>query len=250
MNREDRGILVGMVFGDGYLNVRHRLKDEKYKYESSELVIVHSVQQRDYLIYKSELVRKIFGGNHTIREKTIALANGKTYFGCGFSKSNKYFRILKRIMYPNNKKTITSQSLNMLTAHGIAIWYMDDGHARRNINNQGFVSSVSTNIATCCPEDEASLICKWFKELYDIQFKPFPEKGSFSIRCNTQESHKFARLIEKFIIPSMRYKLAHVADLNLHERQAPTGICICGDVIYGNRHKGLCGVCYMKQYRG
>jgi hypothetical protein len=219
MNREDRGILVGMVLGDGYLNVRHRLKDNKYKYESSELVIVHSTKQRDYLLYKSELVRRIFGGKFTISEKKTTLKTGKTYFGCGFSKSSPYFRILKKMMYADRKKTITTQVLNMLTPLGIAIWYMDDGHARRNINKDGYVSSVSTNIATCCSEQESLLICEWFYDRYEIKFKPFPEKGNFSIRCNTQDSHKFARLIEPFIIPSMRYKLSHVADLKSHELQ-------------------------------
>lgn len=250
MNGEERGILVGMVLGDGYLNVRYRLNSGKYNYESSELIISHSVAQKDYLMYKADLVRRIFGGNFSIREKHYTLRNGKTYFGYGFSKSNKYFKVLKGMMYRDKVKTITTHVLNMLTPHGIAIWYMDDGHARRNINNDGFVSSVSTNIATCCPEKEAILVCEWFKDKYNIRFSPFPEKGNFSIRCNTQESHNFIRLIEKFIIPSMRYKLSHVADLNLQERQAPIGYCKCGNAIYANKWKGLCSICYMKQYRG
>lgn len=249
MNREERGILVGMVLGDGHLNVRYRLKEKKYKYESSELFIVHSAAQKDYLGYKAELVRKIFGGTFKIYgTKTILKKTGKTYYGYGFSKSNKYFKVLKGMMYRDRIKTITYDVLNMLTTQGIAIWYMDDGHARRNYNKDGFISSVSTNIATCCTEKEAIIICDWFNKCYDIKWIPFNEKGNFSIRCNTAESHKFARLIEPYIIPSMRYKLSHVADLNLHERQAPIKYCICGNPIYTNRNKGLCQKCYMEQY--
>lgn len=250
MNSEDRGILVGMVLGDGYLHVRNRLKDGKYKYESSGLTIVHSEKQKEYLLYKADLVRRMFGGGFSVYKTHSTLKNGKTYYGYGFAKANKYFKVLQGMMYRDKVKTITLQVLNMLSIQGIAIWYMDDGHARRNINSKGFVSSVSTNIATCCPENEALLVCDWFREKYDIGFKPFPEKGRFSIQCNTQESHKFARLVEPFIIQSMRYKLSHVADLNLQERQAPIGYCACGNAIYENRRKGLCVVCYMKQYQG
>lgn len=223
MNREDRGILVGMVLGDGYLNVRNRLKSGKYKYESSELVVVHSVKQRDYCLHKADLVRRIFGGKFSVTERSAHLSNGKSYPLVGFSKSNTYFRILKKLMYCDNMKTITTQVLHMLTPHGIAIWYMDDGHARVNINKDGYVSSCSTDWSTCCSQEEAITICEWFKAQYDLNFKPYPTKGRFSIRCNTADSHNFARLIEPYIIPSMRYKLQHVADLSLHERRAPKG---------------------------
>lgn len=250
MNDQDRGILVGMVLGDGYLNVRVKKTQGKYLYESSELAIVHSIKQRGYLEHKAELLRSIFGGTFSVRERHATLKNGITYPLCGFNKSNRYFRVLKGMMYRDGKKTITRQVLDMLTPQGIAIWYMDDGHARRNLNKEGYVSSVSTNIATCCPESEAVLVCGWFGETHGIKFTPFLEKGNFSVRCNTTESHKFARLIDSFVIPFMRYKLAHVADLNLHERQAPVGKCTtCGDVIFDKRRKGLCTSCYTQQYQ-
>lgn len=251
MNDQDRGILVGMVLGDGYLNVRYRLRKNKtkedYKYESSELVIVHSIKQRDYVNHKIELVRKIFGGVFSVTEKRATLSNGNTHLSCGFSKSNTYFKILQRMMYVDKKKTITYQVLNMLTPHGIAIWYMDDGHARVNLNKDGFVSSVATEFATCCSEKEAKIICDWFLEQHNIIFKPYHMRDQFCIRCNTKESHNFARLVDPYIIPSMRYKLKHVADLNLHERQAVINVCEkCGNDIYAQRCGNLCDKCYSK----
>ena len=243
MDKRSKGILVGMVFGDGYLNVRTR----KAGYISSELVVVHSTSQRDYTEYKAELIRKIFGGKHTVIDRCATLKNGKTYQLCGFSKTNKYFRILKRLIYPYGKKTITVGALNVLTDEGLAIWYMDDGHARRNFNSLGYVSSVSTTISTCCSEEEVIVVCKWFLDKHNVEFKPFREGNGFSIRCNTNESHVFARIIEPYVILSMRYKLSHVADLNLHERQAPIGTCSCGNNIYANRRGGLCDTCYSRK---
>lgn len=246
MDREDRGILVGMALGDGHLSVRKRFKQGKYAYESAEITIVHSIQQKEYVEHKAELVRKIFGGKHTVREHVTNLPRtGRSYLQYGFSKSNKYFKTLQGIMYRDREKYIDLQVLNMLNPHGIAIWYMDDGHARRNLNRDGWISSVSTDISTCCSKEETETICFWFGKEYDIKFSSYPTKGRFSIRCNTAESHKFARLVEPYIIPSMRYKLSHVADLNLHERQTPIIDCSeCGSPVYDKRRKGLCDRCY------
>ena len=43
---------------------------------------------------------------------------------------------------------ISRAVLDKLTLRGIALWYMDDGSARRNYNNHGQVTSVATEIAT------------------------------------------------------------------------------------------------------
>ncbi len=218
MNTEDRGILVGMVIGDGYLNVRHRIKPKGYEYESSELKVSHSTKQLDYAQHKANLIKKMFGGKCNIYYyETFLKATNKSYPMCAFMKSNSYFRILKKFIYKDKTKCITSEVLNMLTPHGIAIWYMDDGHARRNFNKDGFVSSVSTEISTYCTYEEANTIINWFKEKHGLDTKLFLSKGKYCIKWNTQASHEFARLVQPYIIPSMLYKLSHVADLSLHE---------------------------------
>jgi hypothetical protein len=250
MNRQDRGILVGMVFGDGCLRVRERLWREKYKYVQSELRMKHSHIQRAYLEYKAELVNKMFGGNATVNTVQTKL-KGKSYEQCLYTKSNKYFKALRRVMYPNGKKIFTRQSLNYLTPHGIAIWFMDDGHARVNVDNQGWVSSISSEIATCCSLQEIEDIKAYFKEIHDIDIKPYRYgKGTeyWCFRMNTANTQEFARIISPYVIPSMRYKLANVANLNVQECRAQSSICTsCGSVSYGNdRRGGKCTKCYSK----
>jgi hypothetical protein len=92
-------------------------------------------------------------------------------------------------------------------------------------------------------------VIDWFKEKHDVLFKPYKHtNGSYCMRCNTADSHKFARIIQPYIIPSMLYKLSHVADLSSHECRAPIGTCItCGDVIYDNRRKNKCVKCYTRE---
>lgn len=245
MNNVDRGILVGMVLGDGCLRVRDRLIG-KYINHQSELRIKHSYKQRVYLEYKAELVRKIFGGNATTKDTTVNL-KGKVHNQVLFVKSNPYFRTLRSVMYPNGKKTYTEQCLNYLTPNGIAIWYMDDGSAHINTNKNGWVSSCFTIISTCCSLPEVELIIKYFSEIHDISIKKMYQKDKYwSIRMNTEASQKFAKLVSPFIIPEMRYKLAHVANLNVQECKTHSSVCLqCGINSYGNnRRKGLCGRCY------
>lgn len=251
MNRATRGILVGMVYGDAYLHVRKRYNGE-YKWISSEMRVVHSLTQIDYCEHKAALLRKLLNRNHT----TTVVNNGPQgkYKAAQFSVSHPYFKQLKQWCYPKGIKTFTMKTLKMLTPEGIAYWYMDDGSARVNINKNGLISSVATDIATMCSEKEAEIIREYFYYEHGIKFnvrcrKNSPKDKAFYIQANTEGSKDFIFLIRPWIIPSMIYKLKHVADLNLHECRAPIGNCAhCNCLIYDNRRKGLCPACYSRKY--
>jgi len=255
MNREDRGILIGMVLGDGCLNVRYRANG-KYGYWKSEMRIVHSLKQLEYLKHKCELLRRIFGGKHkvSIYDHTIPKI-GKVYSMCGFSKSNKYFKSLKKMTHRDGKKYFSRQVLDMLTPQGIALWYMDDGNAGRNRNKQGKITSIYSCLSTYCTEEEAHNICEVFKDKFGIEFRIGYEKSKHAhiVRANTKESKLFAELIKPYIIPSMQYKLSHVLDLDEHERQTPPKEpfrCLdCGSKETKGSAKGRCSSCYKKWRR-
>lgn len=251
MNRRNRGVLIGMVLGDGYISVRSMLKDGKYPYVSSELCLKHSIKQREYLEYKASLLKSMFGGTVSVKVFDVVVA-GVTYKQCRVSKSHRYFRVLHRVMYSGGKKTITRKLLNWLTPHGIAIWYMDDGFGRVNRDANGWVSSCSTEIATCCSREEAEEVQLYFRQVHDIEVKLMRCRGDrWSIRMNTSESQKFARLIAPYVIPHMRYKLAHVANLNVHECRTHAKSCVvCGKLSYNtDRKRGLCDSCYYEYRR-
>jgi hypothetical protein len=238
-----RGRLVGMILGDGYVNTTNN---------KSELSVLHSVAQRDYCEHKAALVRMTLGGKFNVRE--YANGPGGKYKAVKFVSSNPYWANLKSWIYPGGKKTFTRKVLDMLTPEGIAIWYMDDGHARTNTNSEGWVTSVATNIATMCSESECTTIRDYFLEVHQIEWKIRCRKGSapdraFFIECNTTQSRKFAELVRPYIISSMLYKLAHVASLDSHECRTPVGACVqCEATIYEHRRTGLCAACYSRRY--
>jgi hypothetical protein len=231
MNSTDRGKIVGMVLGDGHLSFRKRYNKDKhgtpkYEYLTSAIVIAHSMKQYDYLEHKRNVVHSVFGGNkpEIAKYDHTLPSTGKTYQLARFQKTNTYLRILHGFMYSNKgKKYISKQVLDMLTPEGIAYWYMDDGAVHRNKNANGDTTSCNSEIATYCSKEEVDNICEYFDKKYDIKFKPAYDKArnKYFVRTNTAGSKKFVELVKPYIVPCMIYKIQHVADLIVHEHQAP-----------------------------
>lgn len=244
---------MAMALGDGYVQVRTRYNRGKYAYEQRSLRVCHGADQRAYCEWKATRLGWALGGRQ-INVTPVRAGPGGRYQQYHFTVSHSYFGQVRRWLYPEGRKTITEKVLDMLTPEAVAIWYMDDGHARRNVNKDGFVKSVSTNIATMCSEAEAELVIDWFRQRYDIVFrkrcKPTCSEGhQFFVETNSEGSKKFASLVMPYIPDCMLYKLGHVADVHSQERQTPVGKCTeCDRKVYSNRYRGLCSICYSRNY--
>lgn len=252
MNVDKRGIIVGMAIGDGYVQVRQRLNKGKYAYESRNMRVLHGPKQKAYCEWKADLLGKALGGRN-INVTKVKNGPGGKYTAYQFTVSHPYFGQVRKWVYPYGKKRITKKILNMLTPLAIAIWYMDDGSARKYVNSKGLVSSVATDIATMCSEQEVDDIIDFFKTKYDICFKKRYDKRqsdghNFYIQANTSDSKKFGLLVCNHIPECMSYKINHVALLHSQERQTPVSNCHCGKEIFTNK-KGLCTTCYSKDKR-
>lgn len=252
MDVATRGLLVGMVLGDGYLQVRERMQG-KYRRESRTLRVLHSTQQRAYCEHKAALLSKAFA--RPVNVTTVKNGPGGRYSAAQFSIDHSYFGQLKDWCYPNGVKTFTRRVLDMLTPEGVAIWYMDDGSARVNINKDGWVGSCATDIATMCSQAEAETITEWFREEYGIHFnvrcnKRCSQGRQFYVQANTAASREFVPLIRPHVPPCMLYKVAHVADLSSQECRAPVGSCTqCDAPLFENRRRGMCVRCYTQDWR-
>lgn len=219
MNREERGILYGMAFGDGYIRCSDRVKPEGYKWTASELCVAHSTKQYEYAQHKAELIHSIFGGNkpklHPTKTTLKVHGADKTYTGVRFTKSNPYFRQMHRVLYATGKKMFTEQALGYLTDHGLALWFMDDGSMNCNKNKAGEITSLHGTICTQCSEEEAKMIVDFLTYQYGIPAKLRKNKGRYDIGFATKACHKLADVIQPYMIPSMMYKLRHLEDFVL-----------------------------------
>lgn len=195
MTKEQKAILIAISIGDGYLK-----KDINSK--SVLLKLLHSIKQKEYLIWKVNLVRKICGG----KENKIVEFNNNGYLGIYWSKANDYFRVIRKWLYKDRKKVLTRNLLNKLTPMGIAIWYMDDGclsYKKRN----GKIHARELTLNTYLGKEENEIIIKYFKEKWDLRFGLNKSKGKYRLRMGTHEAKRFIELVKPYIIPSMQYKI-------------------------------------------
>lgn len=228
MDVATRGMLVGMVLGDGHVRVRQRLNRGKYPFEERVLRVLHSTKQRAYCEFKADLLHKAFG--RQVNVTIVKNGPGGKYEAAQFTFSHPYCGQLRDWCYPGGQKTFTRRVLEMLTPLGVAIWYMDDGHARKSIGAHGWITSCSTDIATMCTEAEAVTIKEWFLDEYGIDFKVRFDKRcrpggkQYFIQANSAASREFVGLVRPHIPECMLYKIAHVATNNSHECRAPSGV--------------------------
>lgn len=200
MKRESKALLISFVVGDGFIRTDTRSKTNK-----SSLKLCHSIHQKEYMEYKVSLLHTLLGGKKpTINEYIHKWPDGTTYRQVRAEKAHRYFRVLRKWLYPNKYNI---KYLQYLTPHAIAIWYMDDGSiVANNRYKDGMCSSARTNIHICTSKENAEDVCKYFQEYWNIKFTTFFEKGNYSIRCFHKEGRKFHELIRQYIIPSMKYK--------------------------------------------
>lgn len=197
LSKAQKQLLIALVIGDGTIT-----NHPDYK-------IAHSSKQLFYIKWKIALLDK-----YNIQHGGLKLYESKAGFNKGQMvptvrlKTNMTIKALRRSIY-TPKKTITRRLLNWLNPLGIAIWYMDDGFI--NINNSVQRSSVqhTIKISTYVDLPTCTTIIKYFKDIWNINFRPFKEKSKwFSIATATENDCKnFISVIKPYIIPEFLYKI-------------------------------------------
>lgn len=209
MNATERGILIGMVWGDGCIKHKKHVQKDGTISHYYEFACGHSDIQKEYIEYKVRVFHSLTGGKFPKLCQRKFFIGDKEHEEVRFSRQHKYFGVLYDWMYPFGKKTYTRRILDYMSAAGIAFWYMDDGGLSKNKNKDGKVSSVEMRISTYCSEAEADIIIGYFKDVWDIVAKKRHHKKTdrWTIAFNTTESKKLELLIKPYVCPSMMYKL-------------------------------------------
>ena len=187
---EKRGIICGMLLGDG----------GKCK---NNFFIQHSTKQREYALFKKELLEIITGASVNTRQ-------WRSKQGYEILRVEPKLIPLTRVMvkrcYQNGVKTFSRKFLEYLTLQGLAIWFMDDGSKSfKKVGNK--VHAVEVTLNTYLSKEENQIIIDYFKEKWDINWGLNKSKDKYRLRMGTCEARRFFSLIEPFIIDSMRYKI-------------------------------------------
>lgn len=209
MNSTSRGILIGMIWGDGCLKLKRQTRASGNTNTYVEFVVGHSSKQIDYITHKRNRFHSIMGGKMPkISERSFILA-GAEHKEVRFSRQNKYFKVLHRWIYPYGEKKYSRKVLDMMSDEGLAYWYQDDGGISKNKSKSGDIKSVEMRLATYCSVEEVDCIIEFFAERYGIVAKRRLHKktGKYYVAFNTENSKKLELVIRPYVVDSMLYKL-------------------------------------------
>lgn len=219
MELRKKSLLIALVLGDGCITEQTKtVKGKTYRYSNFE--VTHSSKQKDYIEWKANICRKLTGRRCNISEKYVEKRkiNGKitpALKAYRFTCCHKYFRILRKWLYPDGKKKLNPKYLNYLTPEGLAIWYMDDGSTyigKKNI--YAFTCEISTHI----PEKDANKLIDMFRSKWNIEFHLHKKaENQYNIRTFGWNSVKFINLIKPFVPNCMDYKVK-IPECYNHER--------------------------------
>lgn len=203
LNENGRNLLIAAALGDGCIN------------KEGQILINHSWKQRDYCLWKRDLLKK--NGIKVGKIQRYEGTNGylkytiQYRFCVGIHIFNK---VLRRVLYDMvTRKKYPRKILNRLSQQGLALWFMDDGALLRR-KYKGKYCGFYLRISTYCSSEQADTIIKYFNEEWNI----FPTKiheskiksyDAYTINFGAKEGKKLINIIKPYMCPSMMYKVLY-----------------------------------------
>ena len=178
-----KSFIIGTLLGDGYIR---RVKGR----QNAFLEVNHSITQKEYVEWKYELLKNLTRSGPKSRN-----GNGNRIAYRFFTKQHPEFTKTMDLFYKDKKKCIPDLELDPMM---LAVWYMDDGSrcSRENVylNTQQF------------SKDDQYKLLKLLENI-GLEGTLNKDKEYYRIRFKSSSIPKLFGIIEKYIIPEMRYKI-------------------------------------------
>ena len=184
-------IIRGSLLGDGNLSPTYHKESMGVRFR-----LGHGLKQKGYLLWKASLFKNI---SQVIYEDKKSIKFDMTPLPELYE--------MRKSMYKDGYKFLSSEFLAALTPLSLAIWYMDDSHL--DIRNKK--STGDKGRATICVQaihsESRKLLQNLLKEKYDIQTRLGIVKNKEIMYFDQINTEKFLQLIKYYVHPSMGYKL-------------------------------------------
>lgn len=233
-NKEERSILLSLIIGDGHLGDNPN-KYKKRITKMGQIIIKHGDKQKDYLLWKAEIISKLW--NQPINIKpciSYVKSTNKSYQQHKIQISKKKLRAWKKIFYKNKEKQIGKiLKFTRHPAFTAAVWLMDDGSATKSTKPNGTIVFCGLVLYICDQDrDNCKEIIEWWERNFNvkpkIKWQKMKYKGTIrfypNIRFNNLDSLKIYSYIRPFIqqIPSMMEKFQYLENrFNRRDLQQP-----------------------------
>ncbi len=173
--------IVGCLLGDGAMRCK----------KNALLEINHSYSQKEYVDWKFKQLRQI------VLTPPKARKSGKNgRIGYRFTtKSMPALTEFYRLFYANGKKRIPNNL--RLKPLSLATWFMDDGNKSYRAL---YLNTHKFDLAS------QKRLIRMLKKQHDITTYLNKDKKYYRLRIAVASVPKFRRLVQSYILPSLRYK--------------------------------------------
>ena len=182
-----KDILIGTLLGDGSL--------ELGAWKNCRLSIYHSILQKDYVLWKHKIFK-----NWTLQEPKFTQINNALRFR---TLSHPELTNYRNLFYKNKRKVIPENLFELLNPVVLAVWYMDDGNIRKQ---NGSVYGYYLNTQSFTYQENVKL-SKILEQKFGIDSYVLRNKGGYRLYFGSKSKNLFPKIIEKYIIPSLQYKI-------------------------------------------
>ncbi|OGK17103.1 hypothetical protein A2690_01055 [Candidatus Roizmanbacteria bacterium RIFCSPHIGHO2_01_FULL_39_12b] len=190
VNDKEVELLAGCMLGDGYVS------------KEGAVCIEHSDKQKEYLEWKYGQLQSLVSGK--LRKVSRNRIGGTISYSYRF-KLKQYFKPWRKMLYPEDRKSITQDFLMLLTPLSLAVWYMDDGCLKSNYQLVLCTDDFS--------EESIENLRKYLKQKWNIEtrikLKREPSYRTYQrLTIGSYSLVRFFDLIRPHIAPSMLYKIS------------------------------------------
>jgi hypothetical protein len=203
-------LLVDLTIGDGWIGKPSGDRG----FHKPVMRIEHAIKQLDYARHKEDLLVQYGLRVRSKRYTSITKKNfGKEYYRIDVLADNRLIEP-HTLLYVNKKKTL-KYIIDMIDAHTLAYWFMDDGwgqqtkYALKRYAKVYYDPPYIGNFAFACHSfsvTDNELVQAHLKSKFNID-TTLQSNGKI-LSINTVESKNiFHQLVSPYIIPAMRYKI-------------------------------------------
>lgn len=198
ISKKQKDILIGVMLGDGHL-------EQLYTPTLARLKIGHSIKQKSYVDWLYNEFKDWVRSKPRIRD---IKGFGKIHQVYEFSTyGHKLLGNFQNKFYKSKEKIIPDDLNSAINPLVLAVWFMDDGSTKSQKHKGIFLNTQGFNM-------ESIRELQWIlKDKFMINSTTKDDKKGKQIYLGAQNGANFMKLIEKYIIPSMRYKIPKVLRL-------------------------------------
>lgn len=184
LTKFERSVIIGSILGDGYLRIIPGRNN-------AFLEINHSIKAKEYVDYKYKVLERLCVSGPVERNGN----DGRVAYRF-FTKQHKDLTDFYNEFYKDHKKLIPRNIT--LDPISLSIWYMDDGSRCRD-------SDIYLNSQQFSINDQKTLLVALRK--IGIKARLNKDKKYHRIRILKESVSDFMKMIQPYVIESMKYKL-------------------------------------------